>query len=185
MQGLVAESPLLCSATSFDTSRLDTQKLRVRNLEHKIVRLLVSPELLDECEHEGFSWPRRAARLVRRMCEADNPTSMRMSELSLRARRPLFLRYIVRNNGERKLQDERFTNLVRSAIYVRTGAMSYRRDCLNADVWRLVPCQGNPAGSLRSALTKLPTLLQGPDKRAKRKTKRHHPSWCDKVLSSQ
>ena len=41
--------------------------------KHKIVRLLVSPELLDECEHEGFSWPRRAARLVRRMCEAEQP----------------------------------------------------------------------------------------------------------------
>lgn len=73
MHSLVAESLVLCSTTNFDTSRLDAQKLRVRNLEYKTVRLAASPELLTECEREGLSWPRRAARLVRRMCEAEKP----------------------------------------------------------------------------------------------------------------
>ena len=45
MHSLVAESLVLCSTTNFDTSRLDAQKLRVRNLEYKTVRLAASPEL--------------------------------------------------------------------------------------------------------------------------------------------
>jgi len=69
----IAEHPILSSATSFDVARLDSQKLRIRNLEHKAVRSASMPDLLTECEHEGLSWPRRAARLVHRMCESERP----------------------------------------------------------------------------------------------------------------
>jgi pyruvate-formate lyase len=68
-----AEPSVLSSATSFNATRLDAQKLRIRNLKHKAVRLAAAPDLLAECEREGLSWPRRAARLVRRMCEAEQP----------------------------------------------------------------------------------------------------------------
>lgn len=69
----VTEGLVLSSATSFDSTRLDAQKLRVRNLEHKNIRLAASPDLVVECDREDLSWPRRAARLVRRMCEAEQP----------------------------------------------------------------------------------------------------------------
>jgi formate C-acetyltransferase len=58
---------------SFDVARLDGQILRIRNLEQKAIRSATVPDLLSECEREGLSWPRRAARLVRRMCESERP----------------------------------------------------------------------------------------------------------------
>jgi pyruvate-formate lyase len=61
------------SAVSFSTARLDGQKRRVRDLEHKSLRLPGAPDVLTECESEGLSWPQRAARLVHRMCEAEQP----------------------------------------------------------------------------------------------------------------
>jgi len=70
----IAEHPVLSSAVSFDVSRLDSQKLRIRNLEHKAERSTSAPDLLAECEYEGLSWPRRASRLVRRMCESERPS---------------------------------------------------------------------------------------------------------------
>jgi formate C-acetyltransferase len=73
MLDIAAEPQLLPSAVSFNSGRLDSQKLRIRNLEHKAVRLTAAPNLLAECDREGLSWPRRAARLVRRMCEAEQP----------------------------------------------------------------------------------------------------------------
>ena len=50
----VTEALVLSSATSLDSTRLDAQKLRVRNLEHKNIRLAVSPDLLVECDREGL-----------------------------------------------------------------------------------------------------------------------------------
>lgn len=61
------------SSVSFPTGRLDTMKLRVRNLEHRRFRSPIPPDVLPECDAERLSWPRRAARLVRRMCEAEQP----------------------------------------------------------------------------------------------------------------
>ena len=69
----IAEQPVLSSAVSFDPARLNSQKLRIRNLEHKAVRTATVPDLVAECDCEGLSWPRRAARLVRRMCEGERP----------------------------------------------------------------------------------------------------------------
>ena len=69
----IAERPVLSSAVSFDVTRLDSQKARIRNLEHKAVRSTALPDLVAECEREGLPWPRRAARLVRRMCEIERP----------------------------------------------------------------------------------------------------------------
>ena len=60
------------SKVSFDTSRLDDQKRRVRALNHKNLRLSHAPNLTEECDREDLSWPRRVARLIRRMCEAEN-----------------------------------------------------------------------------------------------------------------
>jgi pyruvate-formate lyase len=69
----LAEHPVLSSAVSFDPARLNSQKLRIRNLEHKAVRSSAVADLVAECDREGLSWPRRAARLVRRMCESEGP----------------------------------------------------------------------------------------------------------------
>jgi formate C-acetyltransferase len=73
MLDVAAPSLVLPSAVSFNPSRLNAQKLRIRNREHKEARLSAPPDLLAECEREGLSWPRRAARLVHRMCEAEQP----------------------------------------------------------------------------------------------------------------
>jgi formate C-acetyltransferase len=73
MLDIAAEPQVLPSAVSFKTARLDSQKLRIRNLEHEAVRSKAAPDLLAECDREGLSWPQRAARLVRRMCEAERP----------------------------------------------------------------------------------------------------------------
>lgn len=56
---------------TFDTNRLDRMKSRVRDGEHKRFRRDTVPDVLSECDREGLSWPRRAARLIRRMCEAE------------------------------------------------------------------------------------------------------------------
>ena len=59
------------SSVTFDTNRLDQMKSRVREGEHMRFRKDTVPDLLSECEREELSWPRRAARLIRRMCEAE------------------------------------------------------------------------------------------------------------------
>ena len=56
---------------TFDTNRLDRMKSRVRDGEHKRFRRDTVPDLLAECDREGLSWLRRAARLVCRICEAE------------------------------------------------------------------------------------------------------------------
>ena len=48
-------------------------KRRVRAGEHKRLRQSQVPDVLAECQAEGLSWPARVARLVRRMCEAEQP----------------------------------------------------------------------------------------------------------------
>ena len=53
--------------------RLIALRESVRDREHKRYRQNAAPDVLTECEHDGLSWPRRAARLVRRMCEAEKP----------------------------------------------------------------------------------------------------------------
>lgn len=67
------EMQFATSAISFPSERLDHQKRRVRDLEHKCFRIPTAPDVLKECEREGLSWVRRTARLVHRMCEAEAP----------------------------------------------------------------------------------------------------------------
>jgi len=73
MSSLCAEPNVLSSTLSFNPARLNAQKARIRQLEHKEVRFPTPPDLLAECDREDLSWPRRAARLIRRMCEAEAP----------------------------------------------------------------------------------------------------------------
>ena len=73
MLDIAPETSGLSSAISFDPARLDAQKLRIRSLEHKAVRSMAVPDVLAECERECLTWPRRSARLVRRMCESERP----------------------------------------------------------------------------------------------------------------
>jgi pyruvate-formate lyase len=58
---------------SFSTSRLDWMKTRVRSAQHKRRPLIPPPDVLSECEQLGLTWPKRVARLFRRMCEAETP----------------------------------------------------------------------------------------------------------------
>ena len=51
--------------------RLTRLKNRMRASEHKALRQVKLIDVLQECEDEGLSWPRRVARLVRRQCEAE------------------------------------------------------------------------------------------------------------------
>jgi pyruvate-formate lyase len=51
--------------------RLALQKMRLRAGEHKALRQAVPVDLVQECEAEGLSWPRRVARLVRCQCESE------------------------------------------------------------------------------------------------------------------
>jgi pyruvate-formate lyase len=51
--------------------RLLNLKRRVRAGEHRALRQAGPIDVLTECEAEGLSWTRRAARLVRRQCEAE------------------------------------------------------------------------------------------------------------------
>ena len=66
-------SALTCQSISFDSRRLDAVKERIRNREHLRYRRNSTPNLLPELEAEGLSWARRAARLIHRMCEAEDP----------------------------------------------------------------------------------------------------------------
>jgi formate C-acetyltransferase len=50
--------------------RLAEMKRRIRAGEHHPLRATESIDVLSECEAEQLSWPRRVARLTRRMCEA-------------------------------------------------------------------------------------------------------------------
>ena len=51
--------------------RIEELKSRVRAGEYKRWRQNTPIRILDECETEGLSWPRRMARLTRRQCEAE------------------------------------------------------------------------------------------------------------------
>ena len=53
--------------------RLREMRRRVRVGEHKRFRQDRAPDVQAECEAERLSWPRRVARLTRRMCEAERP----------------------------------------------------------------------------------------------------------------
>ncbi len=53
--------------------RLEAIKQHIRRGEHKRHRHGSAPDLLPELEAAGLSWPRRAARLIKRMCEAEEP----------------------------------------------------------------------------------------------------------------
>jgi len=46
---------------------------RVRERIHATRRQTTTPDVLSECETQQLSWPRRAARLTCRMCEAEQP----------------------------------------------------------------------------------------------------------------
>jgi pyruvate-formate lyase len=51
--------------------RLNDMKQRVRQGAHRQLRQAALYDVLGECERESLSWPRRIARLVRRLCEAE------------------------------------------------------------------------------------------------------------------
>lgn len=53
--------------------RLEELKRRVRQGEHRGLRKSEPIDILEECEAEGLSWMRRAARLTVRQCEAEMP----------------------------------------------------------------------------------------------------------------
>ncbi|HLO29079.1 MAG TPA: pyruvate formate lyase family protein, partial [Anaerolineales bacterium] len=53
--------------------RLEELKAKVRRGEHRELRRREPIRILDECEAEGLSWMRRAARLTVRQCEAEIP----------------------------------------------------------------------------------------------------------------
>jgi pyruvate-formate lyase len=53
--------------------RLQNMKQRLRDGAQRAVRQDSAPDVLSECQAERLSWPRRAARLTRRMCEAEQP----------------------------------------------------------------------------------------------------------------
>ncbi|MBI5833375.1 MAG: pyruvate formate-lyase, partial [Armatimonadetes bacterium] len=55
------------------SKRLTEMKRAVRAGEHRALRQAASPDVWTECEAEGLSWTQRAARLTRRMCEAERP----------------------------------------------------------------------------------------------------------------
>ncbi len=51
--------------------RLESMKRRIRAGAHHAERQVVPIGILEECDRERLSWPRRVARLVRRQCEAE------------------------------------------------------------------------------------------------------------------
>jgi formate C-acetyltransferase len=53
--------------------RLEAMRRSVRERLHAVGRQADVPDVLAECEALGLSWPQRAARLTRRMCEAERP----------------------------------------------------------------------------------------------------------------
>jgi hypothetical protein len=67
----VLETPTLPDVTLKKlTPRLAAMKKRIRAGEHHRFRDSQTIDVQSECEAEGLSWARRAARLTRRMCEA-------------------------------------------------------------------------------------------------------------------
>ena len=55
----------------FMNERLALLKQKMRAGDHKSLRQAHQIDLLQECEAENLSWPRRVSRLVRRQCEAE------------------------------------------------------------------------------------------------------------------
>ncbi|HEX7974222.1 MAG TPA: pyruvate formate lyase family protein [Anaerolineales bacterium] len=53
--------------------RLEELKRRVRDGEHHTLRKKEPTHILEECEAENLSWPKRAARLTVRQCQAETP----------------------------------------------------------------------------------------------------------------
>ncbi len=51
--------------------RLESMSRRIRAGEHRSMRQTTPVNVLPECEAENLSWPRHAARLIRRQCEAE------------------------------------------------------------------------------------------------------------------
>ncbi len=61
------------SEVLFKRARLDAMAERIRRREQRALRAACAPDVVRECDAEHLSWPKRAARLVRRMCEAEQP----------------------------------------------------------------------------------------------------------------
>ncbi len=53
--------------------RLERMRGQVRERSHARFRQSEMPDLISECQAESLSWPRRAARLTRRMCQSQQP----------------------------------------------------------------------------------------------------------------
>src|ERR1700690_1109737 len=51
--------------------QMESLKRSVRAGDHRSLRQTQPMQVLAECEAERLSWPRRAARLIRRQCEAE------------------------------------------------------------------------------------------------------------------
>ncbi len=63
-------SPYTCGMMN---TRLTEMRRRVRDREHAACRQASAPDVLADCEQHQYTWTRRAARLLRRMCEAETP----------------------------------------------------------------------------------------------------------------
>jgi len=66
-------NPYWYNANTMLNERLSNMRHRVREHACAQYRTTVAPDVLAECESAGLSWMRRAARLTRRMCEAQQP----------------------------------------------------------------------------------------------------------------
>lgn len=55
------------------SERLTAIRQRVTGKSYRQYRTTATPGLLPELDAEGLSWPQRTARLIRRMCEAEQP----------------------------------------------------------------------------------------------------------------
>lgn len=114
---------------AFDTGRLDRMKRRVRDGEHERFRTDIVPDVASECDQEGLPWPRRAARLIRRMCEAEGQHPVIESD-----DRIVFVRTIKNvpslydpATWSRLTKDRTLHEWGRSAIFARTGGWFCRR----------------------------------------------------------
>jgi pyruvate-formate lyase len=71
MNSIELERPALRTGSFTELSpRLANMKRRIRAGEHHRFRVTETMDVRGECDAENLSWPQRAARLTRRMCEA-------------------------------------------------------------------------------------------------------------------
>ena len=125
--------------------RLEAMRGRVRDRLHASSRQAEAPDVLGECEALGLSWTRRAARLTRRMCEAERPQIEADQQIVFTRTVPQVPPIYSADDWQRLTAGRTLHELGPISNICADWGRCFRRDCWPAGAWPRPPRSEWPA----------------------------------------